>query len=181
MCCIYVVYGLDGVEEEMSDVKFTRLKQSPNKMTFKMPKLRKWLIEHCEGSTLNLFAGEVRLEGVGETRVDIDMNAIADYHMDAYDFVVWAITMGWKYNTVVLDPPYNKRKAREKYNGHWIGKFTKVKNLIPQIVADGGRVITFGYSSVGMSKSRGFELEEICLICHSGDYSDTIVTVERKI
>jgi hypothetical protein len=163
-------------------VEFIRLKQPPNKWTFSMPKLYEWLIARCCGRTLNLFAGNVVLKGVNEIRVDVDpaMPEI-DYLMDAYDFVMFAIKEGLKFDTVILDPPYNVRKAREKYDGKWIGSFTKIKDVLPQIIEDNGKVITFGYSSVGMSASRGFDLKEICLICHSGDYSDTIVTVEEKV
>ena len=162
-------------------LKFSYLKQPPRRYTFEMPKLYDWLIERCEGRTLNLFAGLVLLKGVDEVRVDIDCTMPKiDYCIDAFKFVEMAALTGLKFKTVILDPPYNVRKSREKYDGKWIGSFTKIKDILPSIVADGGKVITFGYSSVGMSKSRGFELEEILLICHSGDYSDTIVTVERK-
>jgi hypothetical protein len=162
-------------------LKFTRLKQPPNKMTFTMPKLYKWLIERCVGKTLNLFAGKVLLTGVDEVRVDVDPDMpCIHYLMDAYDFVMYATKLGLKFDTIILDPPYNVRKAREKYGDRWIGSFTKIKDVLPQIMNNSCRVITFGYSSVGMSESRGFELTEICLICHSGDYSDTIVTVEER-
>lgn len=43
----------------------------------------------------------------------------------------------------------------------------------------GGRVISFGYDSVGMSAKRGFEKIAICPICHSGDHNDTIAVVEQ--
>jgi len=156
------------------------MKQPPRRYTFEMPKLYKWLVPRCMGKTLNLFAGKVILCD-GEVRVDVDPEMPKlDYLMDAYDFVVYAIHMGMKFDTVVLDPPYNLRKSREKFGGRYIGSFTKIKDLIPEIVADKGTVISFGYSSVGMSKSRGFSIKEICLICHSGDYQDTIVTVEEK-
>ena len=46
---------------------------------------------------------------------------------------------------------------------------------------DGGRIIHFGYSSTGMSKSRGFKKVGICLVCHNGDHNDTICLVEEKI
>lgn len=167
-------------------MKFTYLMQPPRRYTFEMPKLYTWLINQCEGKTLNLFAGKVKLIGINETRIDTDPTVNPDYNMDAFDFVkMWSTEhcncCPDKFDTVILDPPYNLRKSREKYGGRYIGSFTKIKNLIPQIVSDNGKVISFGYSSVGMSKSRGFTKEEICLICHSGDYQDTIITVERKI
>jgi hypothetical protein len=161
-------------------MEFTYLKQPPRKYTFEQPKLKKWVEDNCEGSTLNLFAGKVKLT-VKETRVDIDDTMLADYYMDGYEFVLMAKEKGMIFDTVILDPPYNLRKSREKYGGRWIGSFTKIKNVLSDIVADDGIVITLGYSSVGMSKSRGYEKEAICLICHSGDHNDTICVKERKI
>ena len=108
------------------------------------------------------------------------------YHMDAYDFVSWCIGEQTKgksrpVDTIVLDPPYNIRKAREKYEGRWIGKLTKIKNMLPQIIPVGGRIISLGYDSVGMSKSRGFKKIALCVICHGGDHNDTICLIGEWI
>jgi len=54
--------------------------------------------------------------------------------MDAYEFVkTWK---GPKFDTVILDPPYNIRKAREKYNGRFIGKLKKLRKILPRILND---------------------------------------------
>ena len=113
-----------------------------------------------------------------EFRVDIDPNMPADYYGDAYGFVR---DTDMRFDCCILDPPFGVRKAREKYEGRWIGSFTRIKNMLPQVLNPGGRVITLGYSSVGMSKSRGFEKVAICLICNSGDHSDMIAVVEDQI
>ena len=162
------------------DVDFTYLAQPPKKFTFEQPKLKLWIEERCEGKVLNLFAGKVLLN-VDEVRVDTNPEMVADHYCDAYEFVNNCIQNNTKFDTIVLDPPYNLRKSREKYEGHYIGSFTKIKNILPQILNDNGVVITLGYSSVGMAKSRGFQKESICLICHNGDHNDTIVLQERKI
>jgi len=163
-------------------MEFTYLTQPPNRWTFKQPKLKEWVEAYCEGSILNLFAGKTKLSILlgHETRVDIDPLMPADYHMDAYDFVVKTIAESTKFDTIVLDPPYNIRKAREKYGSRWIGKLTKIKNLLPEIISTGGQIISLGYDSVGMSKSRGFKKIAICLVCHGGDHNDTICLVEEK-
>jgi hypothetical protein len=44
----------------------------------------------------------------------------------------------------------------------------------------GRRVITFGYHSVSMGRSRGFEVSEICIMSHGGAIHDTIATVEDR-
>lgn len=161
-----------------NEVDFTYLTQPPKRYTFEQPKLKKWVEDNCTGKVLNLFAGKTKLNA-NETRVDVDSQMDPDFCMDAYYFVEMAIEKGMKFDTIVLDPPYNLRKSREKYEGRYIGSFTKIKNLLPQILNDFGVIITLGYDSVGMSKSRGFKKEAICLICHNGDHNDTIALKER--
>lgn len=159
-------------------MKFTYLTQPPKRYTFEMPRVKEWVESWCEGKTLNLFAGRVKLD-VDEVRVDIDPSTEPDFCMDSYEFV--KSYQGEPFQTIILDPPYNLRKSREKYGERWIGSFTKIKNELPRITANGGRIVTFGYDSVGMSASRGFIKIAVCLICHNGDHNDTIALVEKKI
>ncbi len=86
----------------------------------------------------------------------------------------------------VFDPPYSPRQLKECYKGK--GEFdTKSstwgnwKNLLSKKIKVGGKVISFGWSSQGMGKSRGFKIERILLVPHGGMHNDTIVTVERKV
>ena len=158
-------------------MKFIYFKQPPRKYTFEMPKIKQYIEEISKGNVLNLFAGKIRLN-INEIRVDIDNKYNPTYNMDAFKFIK---TTNMKFDTIILDPPYNIRKAREKYNNNYIGSFTKIKNELVKIITKNGIIITFGYDSNGMSECRGFEKKEIWLICHGGDHNDTIVTVERKI
>ena len=158
-------------------IEFTYILQPAKRYTFEQPKVKKWVEKMCIGKVLNLFAGKVKLD-VDEVRNDIDIFMPADYHEDAYDFV--CNLSDKSFDTVVLDPPYSLRKSREKYEGRCIGSFTKIKDVLPRILKDRGRVITFGYDSVGMSKKRGFEKKAILIVCHSGDHDDTIAIVEDK-
>ena len=130
---------------------------------------------------ISFFAGKTKLniQNGWEIRVDIDENMPADYHMDAFDFVETYVKE--KFNTIVLDPPYNLRKAREKYAGRYIGSFTKIKKALPKILVDNGRIITLGYNSVGFPRDYGFIKKAICLVCHGGDHNDTIGIVEERI
>ncbi len=160
-------------------MKFTYLNQPPKKYTFQQPALKAWVEMNCSGKVLNLFAGKVKLN-VNEDRVDIDKKVPADYYMDAFAFVSMALRRGMKYDTIILDPPYNLRKSREKYGGRCIGSFTKIKNAITQILNKGGIVITLGYDTVGMSKCRGFTKVAICIVCHNGDHNDTLCLKEER-
>jgi len=161
-------------------MEFTYLTQPPKKYTFQQPKLREWTEKQCKGKVLNLFAGTTKLN-VNEVRVDIDKNVPADYYMEAFEFVNFAKEQGMKFDTIILDPPYNLRKSREKYGGRYIGSFTKIKNALLPLMNDGCIVIHYGYDTVGMSKSRGFEKIGVCVVCHNGDHNDTLCVVEKLI
>ena len=158
-------------------MKFTYLTQPPKKFTFEQPQLKKWTERNCKGKVLNLFAGKTKLS-VDEYRIDISPYMLADYYGDAYGFVD---NTDLRFDTVILDPPYNLRKAREKYNGVYIGSFTKIKNRLSHILNHNGRVITLGYDTVGMSRRRGFKKVAICIVCHNGDHNDTLCLVEEKV
>lgn len=157
-------------------MKFTYLKQPPKRYTFEQPKLKKWVERRCIGKVLNLFAGKTRLN-VNETRVDSNPDVNPDYCMDAIEFVKkWN---GKKFNTVILDPPYNLRKGREKYHNRYIGKFTLLKKELSRILMPNAIVISLGYKSTGMGK--GYTKKEICLINHGGDHNDTIILLEKRL
>lgn len=151
--------------------------QPPRKWTFEQLKLKEWVESWCIGKVLNLFAGKVKLN-VHEFRVDISNEFEPDFVGDAYFFVSNTVQL---FNTVVLDPPYNIRKAKEKYNGRYVGNYKKIKDILPRVLKPNGRVISLTNDSVGMSKSRGFGKIAICLVCHSGEHNDTIGVVEEKI
>lgn len=158
-------------------MKFTYLTQPPKRYTFEQPKLKKWVEDWCIGKVLNLFAGKVKLD-VDEIRVDIDKEMNADYYIDVRDFV-----RNWKsekFDTIILDPPYTYRKAKEMYKGYMIGQLPRLKNEIINILNENSRVISLGWDTVGMGKSRGFKKIAVCIVCHNGDHRDTLCLVEEK-
>ena len=159
-------------------MNFTYLTQPPRSYTFEMPKLKLWIESQCVGKVLNLFGGKIRLN-VDEVSNDIDTNMPTDFHMDAIEFIdLWK---GDLFDTVILDPPYNWRKAKEKYEGRMIGQYPQLKNKLLSIIKNNATIISLGYDTVGMSKSRGFEKIGICVVCHGGDHHDTLCVVEKRI
>ena len=165
---------------KVEGLEFTYLIQPANKYTFTMPDLKRWVEEHCVGKVLNLFAGKIKLN-VDEVRNDIDPEMPADYHMDAEIFCKMAIEKRWKFDTVILDPPYSLRKSMEKYGGRYMSSYQKIKELIPEILNDGGTVITLGYNTFGLERTAGFKKVAICIVNHCSLANDTLVLVERKV
>ena len=151
-----------------------------HKYTFSITPIRLWVEKECEGKVLNLFSGKTKLN-IDEIRNDIDESMPADFHLDALDAIQLMKTRKYKFNTIILDPPYSYRKSMEKYNGKIMSPFRQLKDLIPDILKPFGKVITFGYHSNVMGKNRGFIIEKICLFSHGGAIHDTIASVERKI
>lgn len=160
-------------------MKFTYLKQPIRRYTFEAPKIKEWVQKNCKGRVLNLFAGKTILKG-DIVRVDLNSKVKPDYNMDAYEFVKKAVDKKLKFDTIILDPPYSYRKSMEKYNGIINSNFKRLKDLLPDILEKNGKIITFGYHSVSMGSSRGFEQKEILLISHGGAQHDTIAVIEKE-
>lgn len=161
----------------MQSVNFDYLKCPLHKYTFKVRKIREWVEVNCMGYTLNLFCGPTKLN-INEYRVDLNPDVISDITMDAFEFV--SQYKGDKFNTILLDPPYAYRKSMEMYEGRMCSDFNKLKDLLPGILNENGRIITFGYHSVSMGIKRGFKVDRIALFSHGGAIHDTIATIEIK-
>jgi tRNA G10 N-methylase Trm11 len=157
-------------------MKFDYIACPLHRYTFSVKPIRKWVESNCEGKVLNLFAGITKLQ-VDEIRNDLDKETLADFNMDALEFLrEWG---GERFDTILLDPPYAYRKSMEMYKGIRCSPFKQLKDEIPRVLSRHGKVITFGYHSNVMGKSRGFNIEKICLFSHGGAIHDTIASVER--
>jgi hypothetical protein len=154
--------------------------QPPKRWTFEMQKVRRYVEKEAEGHVLNLFAGKTRPK-LKETRVDISPEFEPDYCMDCVDFLkMWIKEKKPLFDTIILDPPYNARKAMEKYRGKYTNKWIQVLKLAGQVLKPKGKAICLGFNSVGFSKRKGFKKEAICLVCHGSGQNDTIILTERK-
>jgi len=162
---------------ENSRITFDYIKCPLHRYTFSVRPIREWVEANCEGKTLNLFAGRTKL-GIDEVRNDLDIEALAEYRLDALKFLrTWR---GRKFNTILLDPPYAYRKSMEMYKGIMCSPFKQLKDEIQNVIAPNGKVITFGYHSNTMGQNRNFHVEKIALFSHGGAIHDTIASVERQ-
>lgn len=130
------------------------------------------------------FARDSRL---AQFRNDLNPDTEAESHLDAIEFME---SMGDDLAGVLYDPPYSLRQLKEVYDN--IGRsmsqlesqgclWTKLKDIIARKVKMGGCVIGFGWNTIGMGKKRGFQIDEILIVCHGRMHNDTLVTVERKV
>jgi len=157
------------------ETKLELINTNLRRYTFENKRMKKWVEENSFGKVLNLFAGYNRLN-LNEFRVDIDENAIADTYMDALDFVDGYT--GTKFDTVILDPPYSYRKSMEMYNGNYTSKFKRLADELSKIMNLYHKIISFGYHSTFMGKTRGYVLEKLCVFAHGGAQHCTIGIVE---
>lgn len=92
-------------------------------------------------------------------------------------------------NFGLVDPPYSVRQVSEHYhkqnipiNGWHTGSgwIAQIRREVARVMKVGGKTITFGWNSIGIGKTNGFEVTRILLVCHGGWHNDTICVVERK-
>lgn len=156
----------------------------PNSETFSIKPIKDLLKEEMtEGTWIDPFARNSKLATITN---DLNPKCNTDYHMEATEFL--KLFHEEYADGVLFDPPYSPRQIKECYEGIGLKEFntkmdfySKAKDEITRITKLDGKVISFGWNSMGMSKSRGFEVVKILLVPHGGAKNDTIVTVEKKI
>lgn len=151
----------------------------PRKWTFQMPKLRSWVEGRLEGAVLNLFGGVTVLSG-GEYIVhnEINPDLHADTRLDAYDLAQWQDHKS-SFDTVVFDPPYTAFQAVKTYGVKKAQLVSHARDVVEYVLRPGGRVISLGFNSTGMSDSRGYSKEALLLVNCGGSHNDYIILSER--
>jgi len=155
----------------------------PNHNTFQMKPVKDFIDINIIGLSCDPFARNSKLANITN-----DLNPIfeTDYNLDALDFLkLWPDNY---FDSILFDPPYSLRQLKECYDdvglaltGHQSRKFySDIRNEISRILKPSGIVLSFGWSSVGIGKKRGFDLTEILLLCHGGNHNDTICLKEVK-
>ena len=162
-----------------------RVWSMPNKHTFDIKPIKELIEKYYHANSIDPFANKNR---IAATTNDLDTQYDTDYNLDALDFLKLFDTDS--IDLVLYDPPYSPRQVSECYKD--LGKtvnmqttqssyWSNQKNEIARIVGKDGIVITCGWNSGGIGKTRGFEIVEILLVPHGGWHNDTIITVEKKI
>jgi 23S rRNA G2069 N7-methylase RlmK/C1962 C5-methylase RlmI len=165
---------------------FSRQWAMPNKDTFSVKPIGQFVTKYL-GKSLKSVDPFARNKRWATVTNDIDPKTDAEFHMDAEDFL--KSLRGHEFDLVIFDPPYSPRQISECYKG--IGMevgmketqsallYKRVRDAIPEILAPGGIVLSFGWSTNGMGIGRNFEIIEIMLCAHGGAHNDTICMAER--
>ena len=167
-------------------MKIERVWAMPNSATFLIKPIRLLLKEEMNnGQWIDPFAGE---NSPASIRNDLNPQIKnVEFHKNAIDFL--RLFSDGSVDGVILDPPYSPRQVSECYKGfgkkvNWedtLGVWRSwVRNEVARITHTESKIISFGWNSCGIGKTRGFEITRILLICHGQTHNDTIVTVEIK-
>lgn len=169
---------------------FSRAFAMPSANTFSIKPIgefvARWLAAN-PGKSIDPFA---RNNMHADWRNDLDPATAAPFHMDAADFCREAQSRGARCSLALFDPPYSPRQISECYKGFGrevttadtqnAALYKRVRDALDPLILHGGIVLSFGWSSNGMGKGRGYEIEEILLVAHGGAHNDTICLAERK-
>lgn len=171
---------------QSSAILFSRVFAMPSAETFSIRPIADFVARYLEGSKASIdpFA---RNNSLATWRNDLDPATSAPAHMDAEEFCRSGIP---NVDLVLFDPPYSPRQISEHYRaaGREVTQadtqsaalYRRVRNALDPLIVPGGIVLSFGWSSNGMGKGRGYQLEEILLVAHGGAHHDTICIAERK-
>ncbi len=184
------------IENSGNDVRlYKRVWAMPNKYTFEIPPIRKFILSHIEDAArvnrtddINVNASLIIVDPfcgnstIGTLRNDIRISGI--------DSEIWLHKIAsCSADIVLFDPVYSPRQKKECYDdigmdvtdttsGYW----KRLRDEIQRITKPYGRCLSFGWNSVGIGKNRGFEFIPFGLmVSHGGNHNDTICTAEYKI
>lgn len=171
----------------MSDIIFNRVWHMPNKNTFDIKPIKELIYKYYKDEYLSIdpFANKNR---IAKFTNDLDPEMNCDYNMDAIDFL--NMFEEKTVDFILYDPPFSPRQLSECYKK--LGKsvnfettqssfWGNLKKEVARVIKPNGIVISFGWNSNGIGKTKGFEIVEILLVAHGGNHNDTICVVEKKI
>ncbi len=167
-------------------ITFDRVWSMPNSDTFDIAPIGDLVdrvVDQSDGLWIDPYAGGADIADVTN---DLNPEIETDYTEDAVDFL-GRFGEGEVDGGVLFDPPYSPRQIKEVYDSVGLevtmettqSTFWSVaKEEIERVCSPGTVVISCGWNSGGIGKTKGFKIDEILLVPHGGWHNDTIVTVE---
>lgn len=158
----------------------------PNKHTFEINPINEFIKRYnsLDIESVDPFANKNR---VAKYCNDLDPEMNTEFNMDALDFL--KTFKDSSVDLLLFDPPYSPRQVSECYKklGLTVNMETtqssfwsKLKDECSRIIKPNGVILSFGWNSQGLGKTRGFKMEEVLLVAHGGNHNDTICVAERK-
>ena len=171
----------------MDNIIFSRVWEMPNSNTFDIKCVNKLIHKYLKKGYVSIdpFANKNKIAKITN---DLDPEMGANYCLDALDFLKQFAANSVDF--VLYDPPYSPRQVSECYKklGQTVNMQTtqssfwgNLKKEIARITKPEGVVMSFGWNSNGIGKTKGFEIIEILAVAHGGQHNDTLCTVERKL
>lgn len=160
----------------------------PTKDTFDCPPIGEFVQRYLAESKVSIdpFARDKRWATYTN---DLNTDTTAEYHMDALEFLSMLKERAITADLALIDPPYSLRQMKECYEG--LGRkitgresqrfYGDMRDALVPVLSPDATVLTFGWNSIGIGKTRGFEIVEILLVCHGRAHNDTICVAERRI
>ncbi len=171
-------------------MKINRVWAMPNSETFTIKPIKELISRYIDKEKVNVdpFVRNSIFKDYCSWTNDLNQEIKASHNLEALDFL--KLIPDNSVDLVLFDPPYSFRQIMECYNG--IGRtvfqkdtqgsfYSEKKNEVARILKPYGICICFGWNTMGIGKTRGFEMLEILLVPHGGSKNDTIVTVEKKL
>lgn len=171
-------------------MKFNRVFAMPNSETFSIPPIAAFVQAYLQHITPSADPFARNKNWATHTN-DLNPQTSAQHHLDAEDFLKMLGQQSVRLQLGIFDPPYSSRQISECYKQ--IGRevstketqnaalYKRVRDALDPLIVPGGRVLSFGWSTNGMGKTRGYEIEAILLVAHGGAHNDTICMAERKL
>jgi len=150
------------------------------KFTFKTKLVRDRVCDHLKGKILNACAGETILPHQDTVRNDINGDRPAlDSNYDVTETSDKFPDRG--FDTVIFDPPFYVKNSERHYEGWHVSEIAAARDELTELVAPGGVLIEFGWSSHSVSSWDGWEPDAIYLFQRGPTIPDVFMTVDRKI
>ena len=168
----------------------SRVWAMPNHNTFEIKPIMAFVLKYLKNSKLSIdpFARNCNLATVNN---DLNPDTLARYHLTAVDFLSLMKEKEYRPDLVLFDPPYSIGQIKQCYEdfglpfgqheAQYMPSWKEERDIIKEIIHDNGVVLSFGWNSNCMGKTRGFDIVEILLVSHGGPHFDTICVAEKKI
>ena len=166
------------------DITLSYWTVQPNRWTFQSAKIRQWVEERLQGRVLNACAGKTKLTHDHEiVRNDVDEERDADTHHDVRELSEHFAAES--FDTIVYDPPFSQNQANTSYeleDGEAVvaGDDAIAKREFDALLAPGGRVVQFGYTTTCMPMAMDYERQEVAVWNTLGRMNDYLSVVDEK-